>query len=182
MRHIVDQIDRYRRIDPQNRVRKAVFLHFFSDKARHAALVELVDPAELIKERKDRRQTVDGDIRLRMDAGLLIACQAGLCSLVLEGRNVGDGRVKVEDLRVRNAAHDLLLARRDRIPRRGGKTNDLFHIVSSRSARAAASFSAASFCSRSTEYGSAACIVSSTSRQSVSFVTSDSSMQCFWPR
>ena len=151
VRHQIHEIRRHRRIDPEHGVCKAMLLHLPAHEPRHAALVQLVDPAEFVKERQHRRQTVDGDILLRVHALLFVIAEAGPCRFVLQRGQIRDRRVKIQDLGVRDAAHHLLLARRDGIPRRGGQTNDLSHFGSSRSSRAAVSFSAARVFSRSVE-------------------------------
>ena len=182
MRDQIDKIGCDGRIDPQNSVFKAVLPHLCADKPCDFLLVQLVDPPEFIKEWQNWRQRINRDILLRVNAILFIIRQPRLSGFVLHGGDIGDRRVKIENFCVRDAAHDLLLARRDGVPRGGGKANDFSHMVSSSSLRAASSFSAARRRRRSVEYGCAVCMASSIRAHRLSFVTSSSSMQCFWPR
>ena len=156
--------------------------HFFADEAGDFLLVQFVYPAEFIKERQHGRQRINRDILLRMNARFFVIRQSRLRGFVFYGGDIGDRRVEIENFRVRNPAHDLLLARRDGIPRGCGQTNDFSHTNSSSSLRAASSFSAARRHRRSVEYGCAVCMASSIRAHRLSFVTSASSMQCFWPR
>ena len=181
VRHKVDEVDRYRRIHPEHRIFKSVLFHFFADEFCDLLLIDAVDESFLIEKRQHRRQRIDRDILLRMHRRLLIFRHQRLRVLVAQRGDDGRGRVKIQNFRVRDAAHDLLLAGRDRKPRRCGKANDLFHSVSSRSARAALSFSAASCRRCSTQYGSSSASVWPISSVSLSCVTSSKAIQCFCP-
>ena len=178
---MLHSVHRHRRIDPQKRLFKAVPLHDLPHIGGDALLIDAVDGAGLVEKRKHRRQAVDRDILLRPKALLFIRREHRTRLFVLERRDHAHGRIKIENFRVRDAALDLLLAGRDRKPRRCGKANDLFHSVSSRSARAALSFSAASCRRCSTQYGSSSASVWPISSVSLSCVTSSKAMQCFCP-
>ena len=179
MRNQIDKVGCDGRIDPQYSVLKSVLPHFLADETGDFLLVQFVYPAEFIKERQNRRQSIHRDVLPWVDTRFFIICQPRLRGFILHGGNIGDRRVKIEDLRVRDAAHHLLLACRDGIPRGCGQTNDFSHKDSSNSTRAASSFSAARRRRRSVEYGCAVCMASSIRAHRLSFVTSANSMQCF---
>ena len=181
VRDAVNGVHRDRGVDPQKRLFKAVLFHDLPHIGSDPLLIDAVDGARAVEKRQYRRQAVDGDVRLRPEAGLFIRGHERLCGFVLERRNDGRGRVEIQDLRVRNAAHDLLLARRDGKPRRSGKANDLFHVCSSKSRLAASSFSSASARRCSTQYGSSSESVWPISAVRRSAVTSSKAMQCFCP-
>ena len=140
--HMVHQIGTDRRISPQNGLVKPVAFHHFSDIGGHPLLIQPVNPTILIEKRQYRRQGVNRNMVRHLFTRLAVSFTVGQGAAVLDGRNDGHRRVKIQHLGVMQAAHNLLFSCGNGIPRRRGQTDDLFH-GSSNSVRATSSFSAA---------------------------------------
>jgi len=144
VRDAVDRVDRHGRVDPEHGLFHPVLRHLFLHERGDLLLIDPVDAALFIEKRQHGRQRVDRDVLLHLLAGQTEGLHERPRVLVAQRGDDGRGRVEIEDLRVRDAAHHLLLAGGDGVPRRGGETDDFFHVVSSKRPRATSSFSFAS--------------------------------------
>ena len=141
--HQIHQVGADWAVDPEDGGFKAVFGHLFAQIPGNFVLVDPVDQAILVEKGQHRRQGAhreagaDGLLRLAVGLELLLG------RAVLEGGNVGDRGVKIQDFKVGQALHHLLLAGGNGMPGGSGKADNLFHRNSSKSRRAACSFSSA---------------------------------------